>query len=565
MTEHRPEIQKAYSDPEADAQARKKQAMKMSLRYYCKAAPLYIKTKAGEIIPLEFNASQKIAHDAIEKMKRETGRVRVLILKGRQQGISTYTAARFYHKTATQKARNTFILTHEGKATTNLFDMVKLYWEHSNGNVRPTKEKDNQAKMTFERRRSQYQVGTAGTGSVGRSGTNQYFHGSEVHFWENTAEIQTGIMQTVPDLPGTEIILESTGNGMSGMFYNMCINALKGIGEYRLIFLPWFKHEEYIAEVPEDFAMTEEEREYFDTYRKDGLTELGQIVWRRNKIESFNTAGEDGEWKFKQEYPACPEEAFQTSGESLFPAKHVQKAKACDVTDEHAPLILGVDPARAGEKEGSKKKRDRISMCIRRGREVPVYYTIEEETDVMQLVGKIIKLNRRHPFDMIFVDTTNSTAVVDRLKELGYENVRGIHFGEKATDPSRYLNKRAEMYGDAKKWLKDGPVSVPDTNEFSTDLAVIPAFETTSNGRNKLMDKKKIRKDYGISPDIADSFVLTFAYPVKKKEIHDIHRLNMAHQANRDAGISVMQKWDQDGRSNNQNPGVISTLSRWEK
>ena len=47
---------------------------------------LMIRSKSGEIKPLVFNAAQRHIHDRIEAQRKSTGKVRALILKGRQQG-----------------------------------------------------------------------------------------------------------------------------------------------------------------------------------------------------------------------------------------------------------------------------------------------------------------------------------------------------------------------------------------------------------------------------------------------------------------------------------------------
>ncbi len=73
--------------------------------------------------------------------------------------------------------------------------------------------------MVFDALDSGYRVGTAGTEGVGRSETIQYFHGSEVAYWKNADSHMSGILQAVPEEDGTEIILESTANGIGGLFY----------------------------------------------------------------------------------------------------------------------------------------------------------------------------------------------------------------------------------------------------------------------------------------------------------------------------------------------------------
>src|ERR1019366_3345376 len=86
--------------------------------------------------------------------------------------------------------------------------------------------------------------------------------------------------QSVPNAPGTEIIIESTANGMDPLFYPMAMDAMAGRGEYILIFVPWFWQIEYRAKPPEDFRIDTEEEELKFLYNLDEA----QLYWRRLKI-----------------------------------------------------------------------------------------------------------------------------------------------------------------------------------------------------------------------------------------------------------------------------------------
>ena len=83
-------------------------------------AHLKIRTKTGGIDPFVFNRAQLHIHSKLEEQKAATGKVRALILKGRQQGCSTYVAGRFYHRVTHAVGLRCFILTHEDAATQNL-------------------------------------------------------------------------------------------------------------------------------------------------------------------------------------------------------------------------------------------------------------------------------------------------------------------------------------------------------------------------------------------------------------------------------------------------------------
>src|SRR5215831_18740807 len=110
--------------------------LKSDLEHYA-ARCLKIRTKAGTIEPLLFNRMQRYLHRRIEVHAKRNGRVRVLILKARQQGCSTYVSARFYHKATHNRGQQVFILTHEQDATDNLFDMAVRFHEHCPALVKP--------------------------------------------------------------------------------------------------------------------------------------------------------------------------------------------------------------------------------------------------------------------------------------------------------------------------------------------------------------------------------------------------------------------------------------------
>ena len=166
----------------------------------------------------------------------------------------------------------------------------------------------NAKELSFPSLDSGYRVGTAGTKGVGRSGTVQYFHGSEVAFWPNADTHAAGVIQSVPNEPGTEIIHESTANGLGNFFHQKWQEAEIGRGEYQAIFVPWYWQDEYTLNDP-DFVPNSAEQDYKDMY---GVTQ-DQLAWRRRKIEELGS-----EWLFKQEYPANSSEAFQVSGEDRY-------------------------------------------------------------------------------------------------------------------------------------------------------------------------------------------------------------------------------------------------------
>ena len=143
--------------------------------------------------------------------------------------------------------------------------MVRRY--HDGNPFAPSVSSSNAKELMFDKIDSGYKVGTAGNKAVGRSQTLQLFHGSEVGFWPNGEEHLAGVLQAVPSEAGTEVILESTANGVGGVFYEMVQAAQRGEGTYQLIFVPWYWQPEYVMLCPVDFVKTKQEEQMVESLR----------------------------------------------------------------------------------------------------------------------------------------------------------------------------------------------------------------------------------------------------------------------------------------------------------
>lgn len=305
------------ADVDAINQARL--AVRRSFRLFA-ATCLKIRTKSGEIKPFVLNEAQLLLLDALNEQLREYGYVRIVILKGRQMGISTFIEAFLYWLTSTRPGKRAVVVAHKDEATRSLFSMTKRFHQLNNPEIKPHTSASSKRELDFDILQSSYLVVTAGGDEIGRSETLQYAHLSEVAFWpKGSAEPNfTALMQCIPmagspEARGTVAFSESTANGMSGVFYSQWKNAEAGNSEWMPLFLPWTIMPEYTAPVPDDFEKSQEE---IDLVKKYGLTD-GQLMFRRIKIAN---SGPD---KFKQEYPLCPDEAFLTTGCPVFPPQIV--------------------------------------------------------------------------------------------------------------------------------------------------------------------------------------------------------------------------------------------------
>ena len=277
-----------------------------SFRTYA-MANLRIHTKADGVKPFVLNSAQVYLDKRIDDQLKRTGKVRLIVLKGRQQGISTYVEGRFFWKTSTNKGLQAYILTHEQQATDNIFAMARRFYDYCPSEFQPETQTATAKELFFNKLDSGYKVGTAGNRGAGRSSTVQLLHGSEVSRWPSAEEHFAGIMQAVPQARNTEIILESTANGVGGKFYDLWQEARRGESEFEPVFIPWFWQTEYVTDA-KGLKFDKTERTLAKLYTLSNE----QLAWRRKQIALL------GESPFNQEYPCTQEDAFILTGRMAF-------------------------------------------------------------------------------------------------------------------------------------------------------------------------------------------------------------------------------------------------------
>lgn len=428
--------------------------------------PLYAKNvlrivdKQGGVTPLKLNRGQMILHEQLEKQLAETGRIRALVIKGRQMGISTYVEGRFFWKTTKTKNANAFVLSHLAESTTAIFRMVRFFYDNAAHPIfRPPLSSSTTTTMVFEGLNSQYRIGTARSTQIGRGMTNKFVHASEAAFYPNSGEIVSGLLQSVP-AEGSEVIVESTANGAGGWFYEQVMKALRGESDWIVIFIPWYWLPEYTKKTDPYFERTSEEEKLSTLYK---LTNE-QLNWRRSKIDELGSTE-----LFKQEYPCTPEEAFLFSGRSFVEEDCLMDAER----DTYTPYIEGSikDGVVTQHADGSYKQwikhidpdeRYCIGVDVSEGL-AHGDYTVAQ---VLDSLGRQVATWRLHidPYDLgdqlcelgkkfnrayIVPERNNhGLTTIRRMQELGYPNLFIEHKVDDAW--SDKLTNRAGFYTSSK-------------------------------------------------------------------------------------------------------------------
>lgn len=440
---------------------------------------------------------------------------------------------------------NIYILSHQQTSSDALFDMVALMQQKNP--FPPAVGTDNAKELEFVKRGSSYSVATAGQKAGGRGGAISFFHGSEAAWWTNAPDHFASSVQAVDEVrgvkgvlwsppsgkddrgepirllpfeqgkspihgwvkPPSEVWLETTSAGPTGEFHKRYMDAIKGKGRYRHVFVPWIVQNEYREAgdfVPEQDPEEDGELSEAEYQRLYGLTNT-QMMWRRSKIHELGSIG-----IFRQEYPIDITEAFSAKnidGIFIKPAI-ILRARKRQMPTPDAPLIIGVDPAGSGG--------DRFAVVWRRGDKVIKVKTRSklEHDEAVAFLARIIDEDR--PERMCIDRGSFGANIISALRNQNkhyFDIIKGIDFGGKSkskmANPNRSgpANRRAEIWGKMRDWLSEGGC-IPDDDELATDLSG-PKEKFRANNDWLLESKVDMKARGVISPDIGDALALTFA------------------------------------------------------
>ena len=431
---------------------------------------LYIQTflkiidKKGHTVPLILNEPQKRLYEIIKEQWNQGKPVRIIILKARQMGFSTLTGAIIFWMAATAYYVRCMIVAHKEDATNNLFQMYRRFYENLPQRIKPMIQASNAQELVFDKPTrykgpskglgSRIRCATAGGQGVGRSFTLKALHLSEVAFWPgDKAGTLLGLLQAVPEEPGTMIIIESTANGFEEFkkrWDDAVEGSRRGEDSYIPVFFAWHEMKEYRRKVPAGFVPTDEETELSQTFGLD----LEQIAWRRWAIQ--NLCGGDIN-RFRQEYPSSPDEAFIATGKCVFDKDMLilRRQQALKYTwewgsfrvkynilgkiesfqwvpdkkgfirirkkpEEGVPYVIGGDTAGTGNKSVDPDYFVGQVLDNRTGEQVAV---LHDRLDEREYAVQMYCLGMYYNTALIGVEINYSTYPEKKLEELGYKNL----------------------------------------------------------------------------------------------------------------------------------------------
>lgn len=305
---------------------------------------------------------QEILYEAMQEEWEEHGYCKIIALKPRQSGISTWTAAAMFHRTIFMPHSYSMIVGQNGDTSEHLYNMSinayhSLPWWMKPEYMYKTKGEE----IVFQREDEMVRSVNPGLGSIlrcsnamkmagvaiGRSLRN--LHASEVSRWPDDGMFEADIKPSM-NATDTLAILESTGFGRQGFFYEHWRGSVEGDTGYRAVFIPVYRSKKYYlpfskkspeknAALRDAFTLNEEEEKFNARVEREEKFTVPKEFWHFHRKGMLAAKRGNAKAGFIESYPLTPQQAFQASGICAFDRDEL----------EYQQLIYQCKPIFAGE------------------------------------------------------------------------------------------------------------------------------------------------------------------------------------------------------------------------
>jgi hypothetical protein len=375
----------AWSDLTQEQQDKLLHRMATDFWFYAEHSPLKIKDKrTRELVPLRPNFAQMYVWRRKAQMARSGRPVRLLIPKSRQLGMTTGFTAEKLWLASTRKEQEIFLLMHDTDLGNKVWRNLERMMENQDPMWRQPPAHGSRIGARIQLANgSTISVDSARKRGAGRGETLDHVHACELPDWEDPVATLDGLEEAVPDIPygKTSIVLESTCQGIGDHWYWLCQRAVKGKGQYELVFLPWWLEPAYErTPMPgelrrEPLTADEEaigkriiaEAPMYGVPVPSTEAVIRKILWRRSKIEN---RGYD---KFCQEYPMDLDEGFLGTGRPVFSTTSIRWHRSRVHEGERViqPPIARMVVEETGRRHDSERGKEVRSYRWRKERDAP--------------------------------------------------------------------------------------------------------------------------------------------------------------------------------------------------
>jgi hypothetical protein len=311
--------------------------------------------------------------------------IRVNLVKARQWGGSTFVQCYFFWmQTAVKENWHSAVVAHLDDAAKNIrgmYGFIAKNYPKDLGNITLKPHEGSSKNKKVQETGSIIGVGSSQTPDNLRGYSFAMLHMSELAFYVSTQnktakDLAQSLSSTVPLSPDTIIIRESTAKGVGNYWHQVCVSSQTGKSRYRIVFVAFYEIEIYHMEISnyQDFinSMSEYEWELWDL----GAS-LESIKWYR---EFKETEGYD-DWRMKSEYPSTVLEAFQATGNRVFPQKYVHQARKANMD----PVFIGEI---YGDADSGKEALNNIRFEKQNNGRLHVWSMPEPDTEKTKILNR---------------------------------------------------------------------------------------------------------------------------------------------------------------------------------
>jgi hypothetical protein len=290
---------------------------------------------------------QEILYEAIEEEWAENGYCKIIVLKPRQSGISTWTAASMFHRTIFSPHMYTMLVGQNHETSEHIYGMSMNAYDALPWWMRPEyMYKTKGDEIVFQREDENMRTVNPGLGSIlkcsnaqkmsgvaiGRS--LQSFHGSECSRWPDDGMFEADIKPSM-NARDQYAILESTGYGRQGFFYEHWRGSMEGETGYRAVFIPVYRSRKYYLpfnkKSPEKnkalrdaFTLHADEEKFNARVVKEEKFSIPKEFWNFHRRGLRAAKSSNAKAGFIESYPLTPAQAFQASGLCAFDREELE-------------------------------------------------------------------------------------------------------------------------------------------------------------------------------------------------------------------------------------------------
>ena len=426
---------------------------------------------------------------------------KVIVIKPRQIGISTLLRAYAFWKTYTSSDPCKFgVLSFHERSAKHLRKMDNLFLQGLPSILHRETSTSNTTELVFADTNAGLASYTARSSGGTRSFTLNSAHLSEFAFYPDQDEVLAQVTATVGR---GQIVIESTPNAVGDTFHRICAEAPDN--GWTLVTFWWWQHENYRTPVDSvDFILTEEEKALVDSYGLDHE----QLQWRREQVATL------GLEKFKREYPACLEDAFNFGSAKYFDPLDLDKIEPIRFNGNDREYeepydddvyAVGVDTA-----AGVGGDYSTIAVVSMATQELAYQYRCNTISPV-EFAEKILMVAQRYNDATVLVESNNhGNVIIQKLIDWKYHNLWYSPTGKHWTTTAK---SKIEAYELLRENISANMISKLD-------------ITTLMELRSLTIYKVAPEAPQGLHDDLADSLALAYrcARDIPRYKVHNARK-----------------------------------------